>query len=553
MCMRRTGRRTGRESTVEMDEAPNIREYIGVIQRHRWMIIAIVSLMTGASLTFTFLKPPKYSSEAQVLVQPITISSDQRSDTDVLNLETEALIATTLRVTQIAASELGESDPPKLLRGLEVSVAEDADVLIFTYTGKQASDVQQRAQAFADAYLEHRTNEAQSRLEAAVSAIQNVLDRLQERLDLLNSQLSASPNPQEETGLIGEINTLNQQVVFERTTMLRLASPGNVQAGQVLYEAQLPRSPSNPTLLNSGLIGLFAGLLLGLGFALLRERLDDRLAGRADLETAIQAPVLSVVPRVAAWKNSKQAYLVTGEEPQSLASEAYRTLRTAILFASSQHDVKVLLVTSAHEKEGKSTTSANLAMVLGQAGKRVIVVSGDLRRPRLQQFFGVADRRKGLTNLLAGEVTLDKALVTVDPLRGNVQLLHSGPVPGNPTELLGSDAMHDLLDQLSARADYVIVDVAPVLAVADAMTLARRCDGVLFIADATKSTQGAIIQARQQLEQLGARIIGGVLHNFDSSEAPSSAGRLENHYAYTSDDRSQRASLGILPWTRAKG
>lgn len=536
-----------------MDEAPNIREYLGVIKRHRWMIIAIVSLMIGSALTFTFLQPPKYSSEAQVLVQPIMISSDHRTDTDVLNLETEVLIATSPRVAQIAASELGESDPPKLLRNLEVTVAQDADVLIFTYTGKQASDVRQRAQAFADAYLEHRTNEARNRWEAEVSATQNVLDRLQERLDLLNSLLSASPNPEEETVLIDEINTLNQQVVFERTTMLQLASPEDVQAGQVLYDAQLPRSPSNPTLVNSGLIGLFAGLFLGLGFAFLRERLDDRLGGRADLETAIQAPVLSVVPRVAAWKNSKNTYLVTGEEPQSVASEAYRTLRTAILFASSQYDVKVLLVTSAHEKEGKSATSANLAVVLGQAGKRVIVVSGDLRKPRLQQFFGVADRRKGLTNLLAGEVTLDKALVPVDALLGNVQLLHGGPIPGNPTELLGSDSMRDLLDQLSARADFVIVDIAPILAVADAMTLARRCDGVLFIADATKSTQGAVIQARQQLEQVGARIIGGVLHNFDSSEAPSYARRLETPYAYTSDDRSQRPSLRLLPWSRAKG
>ncbi|MGH2791069.1 MAG: polysaccharide biosynthesis tyrosine autokinase [Actinomycetota bacterium] len=535
-----------------MDEAPNIRDYIGVIKHHRWMIIATVSLMIGAALTFTFLQPPKYSAEAQVLVQPITITSDQRTDTDVLNLETEALIATSPRVAQIAASELGESDSPKLLRNLEVTVAQDADVLVFTYTGKQASDVQQRTQAFADAYLEHRTNEAQDRLEAAVSATQNVLDRMQERLDLLNSQLSASPNPQEETGLIDEINTLNQQVVFERTTMLQLASPENVQAGQVLYEAQLPRSPSNPTLVNSGLIGLFAGLFVALGFAFLRERLDDRVGGRTDLEAAIQAPVLSVVPRVAAWKTSRKAYLVTREEPQSVASEAYRTLRSAILFASSQYDVKVLLVTSAHEKEGKSTTSANLAMVLGQAGKRVIVVSGDLRRPRLHQFFGVPDRRKGLTNLLAEEVILDKALVPVDALPGMVQLLHSGPAPGNPTELLGSDAMRDVMDQLSARADFVIVDIAPVLAVADAMTLARWCDGVLFIADATKSTQGAIIQARQQLEQVGARIIGGVLHNFDSSEAPSYAG-LETPYAYTSDDRSPRASLRLLPWSRAKG
>ncbi|CAN5577326.1 hypothetical protein BH20ACT23_BH20ACT23_23570 [soil metagenome] len=536
-----------------MDEAPNIREYLNVIKRHKWMIIAIVALMIAAALTFTALQPPKYTAEAQVLVQPITISADQRTDADVLNLETEVLIATSPRVAQIAADELGESDPLRLLGGLEVSVAQDADVLLFAYTGRQARDVQQRAQAFADAYVVDRTEEAQDRVRTAVTAIQTVLDRLEDRLDLLNAQLATSANPEEETGVIDEVNTLSQQVVFERTRMLQLASPENVQAGQVLYQAQLPRSPSNPTLVNSGLIGLFVGLFLGLGFAFLRERLDDRLAGRTDLEAAIRAPVLSVVPRVTAWKNSKKAYLVTAEEPHSVASEAYRTLRTAILFAASQYDVNAILITSAHEKEGKSATSANLAVVLGQAGKRVIVISGDLRKPRLHQFFGMVDKSKGLTNLLAGEVTLDEALTPVDPLPGNVRVLHSGPIPGNPTELLGSDAMRDVMEQARARADFVIVDIAPVLAVADAMTLARRCDGVLFIADAAKSSQGAVMQARQQLEQVGAKIIGGVLHNFDSSKSPAYAGQVETPYVYASDEQSNRPSLRSLPWSKAKG
>ncbi len=541
------------ESEVEMDEAPNIREYVSVIKRYRWMIIGIIGLMIAAALIFTFLQPPKYSTEAQVLVQPITVSADERADADVLNLETEVLIATSPGVARIAANELGEPDPLSLLRNLEVTVAQDADVLIFTYTGKEAKEVQQRAQAFADAYVVDRTDDAQDRLQTSVAAIQTVLDRLQDRLDLLNAQLATSPNPDQETGVIDEINTLSQQLVFERTRMLQLASPENVQAGQVLYEAQLPRSPSNPTLVNSGLIGLFVGLFLGLGFAFLRERLDDRLSGRTDLEAAINAPVLSVVPRVAAWKNAKKAYLVSGEEPHSVASESYRTLRTAILFAASQYDVNTLLITSAHEKEGKSATSANLAVVLGQAGKRVIIVSGDLRKPRLQQFFGLSDKRKGLTNLLAGEVALDQVLVPVDPSPGNVRLLDSGPIPGNPTELLGSDAMRDVMDQLRARADFVIVDIAPVLAVADAMTLARRCDGVLFVADAARSSQGAVTQARQQLEQVGAKIIGGVLHNFDPSKSHSYAGQVETPYAYTTDERSQRPSLRILPWSKAKG
>lgn len=536
-----------------MDEAPNIREYLNVVKRHKVVILAILVLVMAVALTFNYLQPPKYTAEAQVLVQPITISLDQANETDLLNLETEVLIATSPRVAQVAADRLEESEPLSLLNNLEVTVAPDADVLIFTYTGGQARTVQQRAQAFASAYVEDRTSEAQERIETAAAAIQSVLDKLEDRLDLLNAQLDLSPDPEQETGAINEIDTLNQQLVFERTRLLQLAEPEHAQAAQLLYQAQLPQAPSNPTPVSTGLIGLIVGLALGLASAFLRERLDDRLEGRSSLEVAINAPVLGVVPRVPAWKSSQEAYLATAEEPHSVASEAYRTLRTAILFTASQYEINSLLITSANEKEGKSATSANLAVVLGQAGKRVIVVSGDLRKPRLQTFFKVQDKRKGLTNLLAGEVTLDEVLMPVNPSPGNVRLLHSGPIPGNPTELLGSDAMRDVMKQLRDRADFVIVDTAPILAVADAMTLARRCDRVLFVADAARSSQGAVVQAREQLEQVGAKILGGVLHNFDQSKSLAYTGQVETPYAYAEEKRPSRLSLRIKQWSKAKG
>jgi capsular exopolysaccharide synthesis family protein len=536
-----------------MDDTPNIREYLGVLRRHKWMIMAIVVLVIGAALTLTYLQPPVYSAFAQVLVQPIVVSADQTADPDALNLETEVFIATSPRVAEIVATELEEPDPLQLLNNLEVTVEPDTNVLLFAYTTRSAEEAQRRAQAFADAYVTNRVSEARDRLETSVSAIQGVLDSLQDRLDALNGQLAISEDPESETQLLDEIDTLSQQIVFERTRMLQLSSPANLQAAQVLYEAQVPSSPSNPTLLNSGLIGFFVGLFLGIGLAFLRDRLDDRLAGRADLEAAIGAPVLSVVPRVPAWKNAKHAYLVTDQEPHSVASEAYRTLRTAILFVSSQYDVSALLITSAHEQEGKSVTSANLAVVLGQAGKKVIVVSGDLRKPRLHEFFKVADSRKGLTNLLAGEASLSEVLVPVGPVNANVRMLPSGPIPGNPAELLGSDAMSTVMDQLRDIADFVIVDIAPVLAVADAMTMAPVCDGVLFVTDATKTSGGAVAQAREQLDQVGAHVIGGLLQNFDPSKSPAYAAHLDTPYAYKSESRSRKERVGIRPWSKAKG
>jgi len=208
-----------------MDEAPNIRQYVGVIKRHKWTISLITVLIIAAALVFTYLQPPQYSASAQVLVQPIVISADENVDEDALNLETEVLIATSPRVAETAADELGESQYLSLLKNLEVTVAQDTNVLIFTYTGRNAKEVQRRTQALADAYVTNRLDDARERLESAVGSVQAVLDSLQERLDARNAELEASANPEEETALLDEIDTLSQQIVFERTRMLGLASP----------------------------------------------------------------------------------------------------------------------------------------------------------------------------------------------------------------------------------------------------------------------------------------------------------------------------------------
>ncbi|HVM34159.1 MAG TPA: CpsD/CapB family tyrosine-protein kinase, partial [Actinomycetota bacterium] len=250
--------------------------------------------------------------------------------------------------------------------------------------------------------------------------------------------------------------------------------------------------------------------------AFLRERLDDRLRGRDDLEVAAEAPVLASIPRVPSWKRKESAVLVTFAEPKSAAAEAYRTLRTSVLFAMGQSNAKVLMVTSPHAGDGKTTTAANLATVLGQAGKRVVLVSADLRKPRVHQFFGL-ETKTGLTNVLAGEVSPWQA---VRPTHiENLQVLAAGPIPGNPAELLGSDAMGNLLSALAETSDIVIVDAAPVLAVSDALAMVTLTDGVLLVADAEETHRGAVQHARRQLHQVDARIIGAVFNNFDPERA----------------------------------
>ncbi len=212
------------------------------------------------------------------------------------------------------------------------------------------------------------------------------------------------------------------------------------------------------------------------------------------------------------------------------------------------------MVTSPHAGEGKSVTTANLGVALAQAGKRVILISADLRKPRLHQFFRLANHT-GLTNVLSGEVSPWQAVRNT--LVENLQVMPSGPVPENPAEMLGSNAMGDLLSVPSEMADYVLVDAAPVLAVADAATLAPLVDAVLFVVDAQRTHRGAVEQARRQLEQVNAKIIGAVLNNFDPSKAGAySYYRYSYRYeepALVQQPEEAEERTNVLRWRSGKG
>jgi succinoglycan biosynthesis transport protein ExoP len=273
------------------------------------------------------------------------------------------------------------------------------------------------------------------------------------------------------------------------------------------------------------LLALFVGLALGAGLALLAERLDDRLRGRQDLAARSEVPVLATIPRLRSWSRDGEPVVATLSAPRSETSEAYRTLRTGVLYAASRDHIKTVLVTSSEGAEGKTTTVANLAAVLGKAGKRVIVIVADLRRPRLERFFGLGDGSSGaeaapigLTNVLAGEVSVEEALLTVPDLP-NVRILRSGPMAGNPAELLESSGMRNVVARLRDQADFILIDAAPVLGVSDALVLCRLADAVLLVADAKRTRRTTVSQAREQLMQMNGKLIGSVLNNLDAKRA----------------------------------
>jgi capsular exopolysaccharide synthesis family protein len=252
-------------------------------------------------------------------------------------------------------------------------------------------------------------------------------------------------------------------------------------------------------------------LLLALGFAFLREYLDDTVKSSEDVEAVAGLPTLGTIVKMRAARGQSEIYrLAAILYPRARPAEAYRTLRTNVEFAAVDTPVRTLLVTSSIPGEGKTTTAANLAVVFAQAGRRTILLDADFRKPGVHRIFDLPNTH-GLSSLLRSDETGidDVAQVTEQE---NLLVITTGPLPPNPAELLGSQRMRIILGRLAGAADLVVVDSPPLQAVADAAILASITDGTLFVIDAGRTRRGAIRGARETLAKADARALGVALN-----------------------------------------
>lgn len=292
---------------------------------------------------------------------------------------------------------------------------------------------------------------------------------------------------------------------------LSLAGEADLNNIRIVEPAELPILPvgnKRLTLILSGVLGLS----LGIGFAFFLEYLENTIRTPEDVEQHLGLPVLGIVPQIAEAKDSKSPPIIVQGSSKSAPAESYRSMRTNILFAGKEDSVKTVVITSAGPKEGKSLTTANLGVVLAQAGHNVLLVDADLRRPMLHRVFG-ADKYKGLSTVLAEELTIDEAIVKTDI--PNLSVLTAGASSTNPSEILGSAQMKDVLEFVREQYDVVLLDSAPILGMADAAVLAAESDAVILVVKTGEATRKVLKTALMQLEQVEAQIFGVVLNNVD--------------------------------------
>jgi receptor protein-tyrosine kinase len=288
---------------------------------------------------------------------------------------------------------------------------------------------------------------------------------------------------------------------------LETPRPGADPDARVIVEqrASIPASPSIPNPKKNIAGGLAGGLLLGVGLAVLRDRLDNTVKSQEVVEDITGTGAVGYIPFD---KDIVATPAISFDNDNSSTAEAFRKLRTNLQFLTVDHPPRVIVVTSSSPSEGKSTTSINIALALAEADHNVVLVDGDLRRPRLAKYLDVLGS-VGVSTVLSGAAPLDEVLQQTKFPR--LTVLAAGPTPPNPSELLGSLTAEKMLSELRAQFDYVIIDSAPVLAVTDGAILAAKSDGALVVVRAGKTRRDQLAHAIGMLNDVGATLLGAVL------------------------------------------
>jgi succinoglycan biosynthesis transport protein ExoP len=515
----------------------DLGHYVEIIWRgKRWVFVA-VAVMVGLALVYSLLAPSTYTSTSKVLVRPINV--DPVADPEPVDLETQREVVLSTTVARLAGDAMGSGlTASEVLKHVSVDVPGETQVLTITYAAGDPRGAQEGSRAVAQAYLDYRRQQA----EAATTQIQERIERriedLQRQYEDITTEIRDSSDPTAIAARVGvraEMLTLRSRLVALTTV--------NRDPGDVIGAAPLTTSPASPNLLLNLAAGLFLGLLGGSVLALTRARMDRRVRGNASLEHTLGVPTLALIPRVPLWDDEEEDVLISTREPHAPAVEAYRTLRTYLMLsaAESGRESEVVMITSPLPGEGKTVTVANLGVVLAQSGRPTILVSADLRRPRLHRFFDLPEA-PGLGDVLAKRARLRDAIRPSGV--ENLWVLSSGDVDPSHIAMLQPLVMRRLAKACEAAVghfDFMLIDPPPLLPVADTLGMVPAMDEVLLLVDAHKTEEGAVLRCRQLLEQVDANILGGILNRYEPD-----GGRYESYgYGYESPPENGADGNGI--------
>lgn len=520
-----------------------LKQYLGILWRWAWLIILGAILGAGGAYLYSIFTTPVYSAASTVRINQSP--SDRATDISSLDLnqrlaQTYVQLLTKRPVMEEVIKELNLSiSPIALTNSVKVNAVTGTELIVVQVESTDPVLAAKLANLIPEVFGQQNDSFQSSRYSVAKSSLVTELNNLSDQIRAKQTAVLGFGNPTnfvnqtEMSTLLADLSQLRQSYnsALESYQNVLLAEAQSTSNIQIVEPALVPNSPVRPKpLQNSALAGAL-GLLAGFGIALLVEYLDDSLRSPEQVSKLLGAPVMGVVAQISGiGKNaqSRDGSLLAVEQPRSPIVEAFRTLRTNIQFAGVDLPVRSLLITSASPTEGKSTISSNLAVVMAQAGLRVVLVDGDLRRPSIHKIFGLTNRFGISDSMLQASTQWDNVAQPTEIT--NLSIISTGSLPPNPSELLGSQRFRQFLEKLTSTYDMVIVDSPPLLPVTDAAIISRAVDSVLLVIDTGATRAGAVAQSKERLNRVGARVLGVVMNKFTLGRS----GYYSQYYQYYS-------------------
>ncbi len=493
-----------------------IRQYAALLLRWLWLIALAALLAGGVAYVQSKATTPIYEASATLVISPGNAAYDSYNAIYAGQelAQTYAQMLTGRPVLEGAEARLGG---PLDLAGVSATPVRDTQLIRLSVRHADPARAAAIANAIPAVFAEINEENQLARYRTSQESLAAEMESLQAEMEAAQRALERErTRPTPDAAEVGRLETILAQYrstyagLLQSYEDLRVAQARGISTLTVFEPAAVPVDPVLPRTRQNTLLAAVVGAMLAAGAAFLIEYLDDTVKQSEDVERTVHLPTFGTVLRFSSEELEAAGPLMAAE-PRSSTAEAYRVLRTNLQFATAGlGSSAMVLVTSAGPGEGKTTTLVNLGVALAQAGKRVLLVDTDLRRPALHKQFGLANEA-GLTTLfLAPQAPLD-GLIRATGV-GGLSVITSGPIPANPAEVLEFPRTAELLDELRARADYVLLDCPPVLSVADASILAQKADGVLLVAVMGRTRTGVFKNAALTLERVQARLLGVVLN-----------------------------------------
>ena len=521
-----------------------LRHYVNIVFKWWWLIVIAAAIAGAAALLGSLTSPRQYQSRATLMVGQVLQNPNPNApefSTAQALAQNYSELARREPVLRGTLDALGLPWDWAILQGMVSSRVVPGtplfEIAVLDNQPQRAKDLAQeiihQLKLQSPAGTDLQTETERQFMTTQAEDLRTNITKAQDEIRQLDNVIASATSARQIQDARTRQESLRSQVSSWQATYVGLQSAlqqGSTNFISVVEQPQVPGAPVGTSTSTTVLIAAAIGVMLAVGAAFLLEYLDDTVKSADDVRQLTQLATLGGVPNIAGEQLPDK--LISLRQPRSPVTEAYRMIRTNMRFSSIDNPLHTLMITSPNPGEGKSLTTANLAVVLAQSGQRVIVVDADLRRP-MQHLIFELDDKVGLTTILPDPAIHVSDVWQNTPIE-NLKVITSGPIPPNPADMLGSKRMGQLIDELRTKAEIVIFDTPPVTAVADASILSVRLDGVLLIVRSGRTRRTPMQHSQDILTTAGANLLGVVMN-----QIPTRGKSYQYYYAQDEQDESR--------------